>query len=128
MGQPTADIPTPLEYRTPVKSRTLWTTAAAIWMAIAAISVGLAIHLLDGEYTPAAIALITIALCANLVAIVRPRQTSSGEGATRIVLLAGLLLQFALLYSAWPGVDLPHHGGRELAPYYAGLSVAGVGI
>jgi len=116
----------------------------AALLVIAAVALGLAIHLKDGEYTPVALALVTLALVASIVALVReclvgdcrlpiadcriedtPSAPPFGirQPAIGIVSL-GLALQLGLLFSAWPGADLPPRGGWQLLPFYAGLSAA----
>src|SRR5690348_14602509 len=117
MNQPTLDMPT-AGPRPGAAGRRIVPIPAAVCMSLAAVSLGLAIHLLDGEYTPAAIGLVTVAIVANLLGLLSSDTSSTAAGRTRFVLLAGLLLQFALLFSTWPGVDLPHHGRAQLVPFY----------
>ena len=93
-------------------------------MIVAAVCVGLAIHLLDGEYTPAGIGLITLALVSNILALIGHRWLKAIDTWAVPLLLCGLLFEFAALITAWPGVDLPHGGRFQLAPFYAGLVVA----
>ena len=104
-------------------------------MMIAAVSLGFAIQLHDGEYSrepnghgSAAMALLTIALIANAIAVIGP-IVRRGEARWLRTLTSPLLgsvffLQFLALFIAWPGVDLPRHGGTQLLPFHVGLTVA----
>ena len=129
-------------------------------LVIAALAVGIAVQLQDGEYTPLATALVTIALGGGIAAVggmfavsglsplslrerVRVRahcdrspsaspHPNPGEGEKRgthrlaALLLAGLAVEFALLFTRWPGVDLPHRVDRQMVPFRAGVATAGV--
>lgn len=104
-------------------------------LTIAAVAVGFAIQLQDGEYTPAAISLITVAIvCAGLAVFVGREACAEseallapgGRGAARTVagvLGLGVLLQLTALLVAWPGVDLPRENGAALVPLRSGLLV-----
>jgi hypothetical protein len=93
---------------------------------IAAVALGFAIQFNNGEYSRGAIALVSVALIASALALAnRLSTTRLFDGATVGVLLTGVLLQLATLFNFWPGVDLPHHGGSQLLPFYAGILVAG---
>ena len=126
----------------------------AALLILAAVAVGLAIHLQDGEYTPMALGLVTFALIATTVAFFplslwesvgvrvscgastasgpHPNPLPEGEGARRVpsnqivhlLLVVGVVLQLALLFAAWPGVDLPNRGRWQLLPFYLGLGAA----
>ena len=95
-------------------------------MCIAAVALGFAIHLHDGEYSPGAIALVSVALVASAFALANlPFSSRFFDGTTAGVLLTGVLLQLATVCKSWPGVDLPQHGGWQLLPLRLGLLVAG---
>ncbi|HEY2586561.1 MAG TPA: hypothetical protein VGI81_12425 [Tepidisphaeraceae bacterium] len=102
---------------------------------IAAVAVGFAIQLQDGEYTPAAISLITVAIvCTALAVFVGRRACHEDESPTQATGVAthhavagalgvGLLLQLLTLLVAWPGVDLPREEGSALIPFRSGMLV-----
>lgn len=104
-------------------------------LVIAAVAVGFAIQLQDGEYTPAAISLITLAIVCTALAVFVGRRACaeheslpepSGQAAHHAVagaLGVGLLLQLLTLLVAWPGVDLPREEGAALVPFRSGLLV-----
>ena len=111
----------------------------AAFLIIAAVAVGLAVHLHDGEYTPMALGLVTLALIASIIAIWRggecrlpiadcrienPVSYLSSCNRQSAIGIIGVALQLALLFAAWPGVDLPNRGRRQLLPFYLGLSAA----
>ena len=126
----------------------------AALLILAAVAVGLAIQLHDGEYTPMALGLVTLALIAAIAAFSslslwervgvkvgcgesaasspHPHPLPVGEGGRGVsndgiltlLLTVGVVLQLALLMAAWPGVDLPHRGGWQLMPFYLGLGAA----
>lgn len=76
---------------------------------VAAVSLGFAIQLHDGEYSPGAIALLTLALLAAIWAVAggRSRWSAPGDRVTHAFLAGGVAVQLAALFAAWPGVDLP---------------------
>ena len=93
-------------------------------LVVAAVCVGFAIHLHDGEYSPGAMALITFALLATITAVYGPRIRFCQGTATHIVEIAlagGAGLQLIALWLAWPGMDLPRRGVHQLLPFRAGL-------
>jgi hypothetical protein len=124
MGEPAESRIIP-DYSVKGRYRSSFLAAA---MVVAAVMTGLAIQLQNGEYTPAAMGLITVALIASVFAVGFSNINVSGEGPasqlTMALLAVGLAAQFAALFLAWPGVDLPHLGGRQLLPFQAGLSLA----
>lgn len=97
-------------------------------MVVAAVMTGLAIQLQNGEYTPAAMGLVTVAMIASVFAVGFSNINVSGERlASRLtlaLLAVGLAAQFAALFLTWPGVDLPHLGGLQLLSFHAGLGLA----
>jgi hypothetical protein len=104
-------------------------------MVIATLSLAFAIHLRDGEYSrqphehgAQAMALLTVSLIANAIAVIGPRfrgrEIVWPRGLTRLLLGSALLLQFLALFITWPGVDLPRYGGMQLVPFYVGLTAA----
>ena len=113
----------PLEYQgvVPAERRA---PLGLLALVIGAVAVGFAIQLQDGEYTPLALTLTTLALAACVVAIVRPLALVKHLSATRGVelLLTGAIgLQLLALALTWPGVDLPQDGRFQLAPFFAGM-------
>jgi hypothetical protein len=98
---------------------------------ISAVSVGVAIHLHDGEYSRGAIALITLALisaglaiCGHSIPALKPLPVSLTFRVLSALLAAALAFQFIALFRAWPGVDLPRNGGRQLLPFHVGLAIS----
>jgi hypothetical protein len=99
---------------------------------VAATSLGLAIHVHDGEYSPLAILLLTVSLLSlvapfMLVRIRAFRELLNVAARPRFVLptlYAVLAIQFVILFASWPGVDLPHRSHFQLAPLHSGLGVA----
>jgi hypothetical protein len=88
-----------------------------------AVAVGLAIQIQDGEYTPVAMLLVTLALLLTGIAVCWRTLAFLPERWLVAVVVGGLLVEFTELFTAWPGVDLPHTGTR-LAPFFSGLIVA----
>lgn len=99
-------------------------TSVGALIGLSAVAIGLAIQLQDGEYTPVALALVTIALLLTGIAICWRTLALLPERWLVPVLVSGILVQFGELFTNWPGVDLPHEGGWHLAPFYGGLVVA----
>ena len=91
---------------------------------VAAVAVGLAIHFRDGEYTPLAMLLVTLAIIAMGIAICLHVRVRNMNRWLESVLLAGILLQLIILFISWPGVDLPHRGKWPLLPFQAGVAIA----
>ena len=78
--------------------------ASAFFICVAAVLIGLAIQNHDGEYTPMAMLLITIALIAGVLAIVRPRrmvEALSGR-ALNLAIGIGLAIEVLELFRSWP--------------------------
>ncbi|HEY8751371.1 MAG TPA: hypothetical protein VIM11_25550 [Tepidisphaeraceae bacterium] len=104
-------------------------------LAVAALCVGLAIQLHDGEYSSGAIGLVTIALICTgwaiwhpSIAKLRPFPERWRAATSIAIVVAALALQFIALFKAWPGVDLLQNGGRQLLPFRAGLAMSIVWI
>jgi len=101
--------------------------AGVVALIVAAVSVGFAIHIQDGEYTVWALELITLALLGCVAAVVWPvvplLRLREDRGPSRL-LAAAIVLQLIALFVSWPGVDLPHLGRYQLLPFYAGLTAA----
>ena len=111
-------------------------------LTIAAVSLGIAIEIRDGEYTRSAMALVTAAILATIAAVAlwpnggvegrreKCRATPTTVAWARWLLLGlmglGLVAQFVALYVVWPGVDLPHRGHGQLVPFDVGLGAAAV--
>ena len=103
------------------------------------MALGLAIEVRDGEYAPVALGLLTMASVTLGVTLAGAFLTSPvlfrrrGESLraryfsaplAAILLCGGLVIQFALLATSWPGTDLPHRGGLQLLPFRFGLALA----
>ena len=103
---------------------------------LAALAVGFAIQWADGEYTPGAIALIGIAIVLTGLAVGSVGNFSAfgrrlrGQNARLVVaaVLVALLLQFIVLFVAWPGQDLPRNPGLSLLPFRIALACAAVEV
>jgi hypothetical protein len=99
---------------------------------VAAVSLGLAIHVHDGEYAPLALGLLTISLISLVTPFVLVRigafrellQATAGPRFVSPTLYVALAIQFAILFTSWPGVDLSHRSHFQLAPLHAGLAAA----
>jgi hypothetical protein len=95
-------------------------------LVMAAVSVGIAIHLHDGEYqkgNPDAIRLITIAILATGWAVCGRAVRGIRSRHVVWLLLVALTVQFLALFKAWPGVDLPQRDRWQLLPFHIGLLV-----
>ncbi|HEX4794367.1 MAG TPA: hypothetical protein VH370_11275 [Humisphaera sp.] len=122
---------------------------APIAATLGALAVGLAIHQLDGEYTPHAILLVTVALvcavvsvgCSVWVSRLRLREStaplasrsrkrlteraSERDFTLTVTLLAALLIQFAILFWTWPaGIDQTIVSPQNRAIYLGTLAIA----
>lgn len=108
-------------------------------LVLAALAVGFAIQLQDGEYTPLAIALIGVAiLCTTIAVAISPsgfeviralsrfRWAAPAPRLALITLCLALVLQFVALFTAWPGADLPRDAGISLIPFRCGLFCAAI--
>ena len=108
-------------------------------LTVAAVALGLAIQVRDGEYAPVALGLLTMAIVTLGVTLARAFPTPlvlfrrGGESLQArsfsaplpaLLLCGGLAIQFALLATSWPGTDLPHRGGLQLLPFRLGLALA----
>ena len=107
----------------------------AVPLIVAAVALGLAIQVRDGEYAPVALGLLTMAIVTLGAALLitpglfRRRGESLqarcfGAPLSARLLCGGLAIQFALLATSWPGTDLPHRGGLQLLPFRLGLALA----
>lgn len=78
---------------------------AGIFFTLAAVAIGYAIQVRDGEYWPAAIRWVgwALLLCTAGVTLPIGRERRWGWGAVVVALFGGLLLEFGLLLSASPG-------------------------
>jgi len=124
------DHPAPATSADPDNPR--WLTAAAL--ALAAVAVGYAIHIRDGEYTPEALKWISIslALCAAGVALPRvPDPRRQGDRIIAVALGVAAAVQFYHLLTSPPGGwnwwsdDVRVVSARSLRFYYALVGVAG---
>src|SRR4051812_18486252 len=111
MSLHTESIPaTPLDYAParPAPARPAAPTSAWLFqisLALAAVCVGYAIHIRDGEYWPEAIRWVGLAvvLCAAGVALPRMRSFPWSGAAVLAVLFTAVAVQFALLLADSPG-------------------------
>lgn len=78
--------------------------ASALFACVAAVFIGLAIQNHNGEYTPTAMAMITVALVAGVLAILRPRRIAEGisDRTLNIAIGIGLLIEVLELFRSWP--------------------------
>ncbi|MDB5301858.1 MAG: hypothetical protein JWO87_3521 [Phycisphaerales bacterium] len=104
--------------------------AGLVALIVAAVALGFAIHVRNGEYTPLAMLLVTVALIATIVALVDPRIwaiETRGMRMVRIVLRAVLALQFFALFVSWPvGDDQQIVGRFNRSLYIYFICIAGV--
>jgi hypothetical protein len=112
---------------------TRWLSAAAL--ALAATSVGYAIHWRDGEYWPEALKWVTIGLLLTVAGVAFPRVRDPRGWGGRVVLAslaAALLFQFYLLLNGppsgwnWWSDDLRGRRVANILLYYAGVASATV--
>lgn len=105
--------------------------ASAFFACIAAVFIGLAIQNHDGEYTPTAMAMITVALIAGVLTILRPRRiadTVSG-GVLNIAIGTGLMIELLALVRNWPlSVDQKITGGTAHSQFLELLAGAALMI
>lgn len=105
-----------------------------VLLTLAAVAVGYAIHLRDGEYTPRAIHWIgnAIALTAGGVMLSRVDDPAWGRNALLGVLAAAVAFQFYQLFRSPPGGwnwwsdDLKDKRPENLRLFYAGITIAAV--
>ncbi len=111
------------------------TRLSGIPLVVAAVAVGFAIQVRDGEYAPVALGLLTMAIVTLGAAFLTPPMLFQRRGESLrarrfgpelgvLVLCGGLVIQFALLATSWPGTDLPHRGGLQLLTFRLGLALA----
>jgi hypothetical protein len=102
-------------------------------MIIAATSLGFAIQLHDGEFSPdatgqAAIALLTLSLVACAVSVIGPAlrrvELRRFEHFVLPLFKMALFLQFLTLFIAWPGRDVIDTIKMSRLPFWAGLMIA----
>ncbi|HWE97495.1 MAG TPA: hypothetical protein VG269_26290 [Tepidisphaeraceae bacterium] len=89
--------------------------AGLLALIVATVALAFAIHIHNGEYTPLAMGLVTVALVLTVVGVLDPRLRaieSHGDGLLRIVLGAGLTLQFFAVFVSWPAGDDQQIFGR----------------
>lgn len=94
--------------------------ASAIFTCIAAVFIGLAIQNHNGEYTPTAMGMITVALIAGVFAIWRPRKMVEviSSRAVNVVMGIGLLIEVLALFQKWPlSVDQNAIGGAARSQF-----------
>ena len=108
-----------------VVARTGWFTPAAL--AFAAMALGLALHVNFGQYHPAAMPWLTLALLACCAAAALPnfgRVAVLKWRPDQLVLAVALAVQFALLYAHNPGATLRLDADDDLMPFKAGVALA----
>jgi len=101
-------------------------TLAAPLLTVAALTLGAALQLSDGHFTPGAFPWLTVALILSLLAVAAPllpRLAFSARALTAL-LGAGCLLQIAAFLIKPPGKYLAAAWPRDYAPFFGGLLVA----
>ncbi|HZL37339.1 MAG TPA: hypothetical protein VFC78_18620 [Tepidisphaeraceae bacterium] len=106
-------------------------TVAIPAVIVAAFAAGLAIYCQDGEYTPLALSLITLAIIASIVAVGFSRFIGRLDASAKpavLTLAAALFFQFIAMLVRWPaGVDQPepYRGPANHVLYLALLAACG---
>ncbi len=98
-------------------------------LAVAAIALGYAVQLSNGNLHPEAIRYLTLALGLLLLAATSvrvPRLEALGDGPLVAVIGTGLAFQIGQLLTTSPGIYLRLPGPAALLPFYFGLAVAAV--
>ena len=104
---------------------------SALCACVAAVFIGLAIQNHNGEYTPTAMGMITVALIAGVLAILRPRRIveAISDRTLNIAVGIGLLIEVLELFRSWPlSVDQKAIGGTAHSHFLALLAGAALMI
>ena len=109
-----------------------WFTPAVL--ALAAVALGYAIHVRDGEYWPSALGWLTVALALCVLGVARPRWRGPAWGNDTLLylLVAAYAFQFFQLLRSPPGGwnewsdDLRDKSANSLRLYYGGVLAAAV--
>jgi hypothetical protein len=102
-----------------------WFTPAVL--ALASLSLGLALQVNFGQYHPAAMTRLGLALLACLAAVALPNfggLTLAGWRPDQLVLTVALAVQFALLWLNNPTATFKPTASDDLAPFKAGVALA----
>jgi hypothetical protein len=102
----------------------------AIFLTVAAIALGGALQVNNGQLAGWAIVLLSVALVAGVAALLLPALPAlerHGATALHATLGAGLLAQFAQLFTRAPGLDATEPT-LQLGPWYAALALAAIGV
>ena len=103
-----------LDYKSAVSLLRTHEASVAALLSTSAVAVGLAIQIQDGEYTPVALGLLTIALLLTGMAVCARRLGFLPDRWFLPLLVSCILVEFGELFITWPGVDLPRLGGWQL--------------
>lgn len=132
LGHPHASHPVTARPLAADASGTLGAAARAGWftpaaLAFAAFALGLALQLNFGQYHPAAMPWLALALLACVAGVALPnfgRVSILNWRPDQLVLAVALAVQFALLYTRDPGATLQLNAPDDLAPFKAGIALA----
>jgi hypothetical protein len=118
-----------LEYAIPQVDRMNRSGFQILCATVCALSIGIAIQLHDGEYTPGAIILVTVAILFSVIPFGlsnfgKKTQFREKEFPT-LVLIASIAIEFVLLFFTWPaGVDQQVVTSANHVMYLVRLAVA----
>lgn len=128
-------MPRLLDYLSPAnpdeQTRPRW--LSTILLGLAAVAVGYAIHVRDGEYIPVALKWVTIGLALAAAGVAFPRVPDArGYGVRAVVpvLALGLAFQFYQLFLSpaggwnWWSNDVRDLSWSNVRPYYVGVALA----
>lgn len=108
-----------------IGGRDRWPTALAL--AFAALALGVALQLSDGELNAQALLWLTAALAGSVVGVIAPRGGRfAGKRAVMVFLAIALALQFGQLLARAPGVYLTPAWPGGCGPFIAGIAAAGM--
>jgi hypothetical protein len=102
-----------------------WLTSSAL--TLAALALGLALQVNFGQYHPAAMPWLAMALAACVTAAVMPnvgRVTLAGWRPDQLMLAVALGVQFALLYATAPAATLKLDTPDDIVPFQAGIALS----
>jgi hypothetical protein len=116
-----------IRYRSVIPGLSRSPVAAAIALAVAAVTLGVSLQIADGFYEPRALRTLSVALVLTLGGVaMMPRNAVEHHTGwiMRLVLTAGIVLQLAVLFRANPGMYL--EPGARLELFAAGIALEGV--
>ena len=115
-----------IRYRSVIPGLSRSPVAAAIALAVAAVTLGVSLQIADGFYEPRALRTLSVALVLTLGGVaMMPRNAVDHHTGwiMRLVLTAGIVLQLAVLFRANPGMYL--EPGARLELFAAGIALEG---